>query len=143
MLEESSSGYGSMHDHGSHAHAPSDSHAPAPSEKKERNVNMEAAYLHVLGDLIQSVAVFIAGILIWYKPSWQIADPICTILFSFIVMYSTVGIFKSTVNVLMEGVPNSIEWEQVSRELKMIEGVTEVHDLHIWSISVGEYLLIV
>jgi len=132
-----------MHDHGSHAHAPSDSHAPAPSEKKERNVNMEAAYLHVLGDLIQSVAVFIAGILIWYKPSWQIADPICTILFSFIVMYSTVGIFKSTVNVLMEGVPNSIEWEQVSRELKMIEGVTEVHDLHIWSISVGEYLLIV
>ena len=101
--------YGSTevhHDHHDHH---------AKKEKKEGNVNLSAAYLHVLGDLIQSVAVFLAGLLIMWKPHWQVADPICTIIFSFIVFKTTSGILKSTTNVLLEGVPKGIDWEKVRR----------------------------
>ena len=76
--------------------------------------------------------------MIWWKPHWQVADPICTILFSFIVFHTTSGILKTTTNVLLEGVPGGIKWEQVKREVNNVPGVSNVHDLHIWSISVGK-----
>jgi zinc transporter 2 len=117
--------------------------AAAAATPEKRNVNMEAAYLHVLGDLLQSIAVLIAGIIIWYEPRWQIADPLCTILFSFIVAYSTVGIVSKTINVLLEGVPEGIDWDEVNNAIKAVPGVSNVHDLHIWSINVGKPALTV
>ena len=116
--------------------------APAPASKpKSFNINQHAALLHVIGDLIQSVAVFIAGCLIWWKPSWSLADPICTILFSFIVIYTTVGVVSSTVNVLLEGVPKGIDFNSVRSKISQVRGVTNVHDLHIWSVTVGKTAL--
>jgi len=116
--------------------------APAPASKpKNFNINQHAALLHVIGDLIQSVAVFIAGCLIWWKPSWSLADPICTILFSFIVIYTTVGVVSSTVNVLLEGVPKGIDFNSIRSKISQVRGVTNVHDLHIWSVTVGKTAL--
>jgi zinc transporter 2 len=66
---------------------------------------MEAAYLHVLTDLIQSVGVAIAGFVVWWRPDWEIADPVCTLLFSILVLYSTVGLIGRVIAILFEGVP--------------------------------------
>jgi zinc transporter 2 len=100
-------------------------------------VNLHAAYLHVLGDLAQSVAVLIAGIVIWLKPSWAIVDPICTLGFCGLVFYSTLGVLRSSIAVLLEEVPPHVSWQDVYDDLSELESLTKVHDLHIWCISDG------
>ena len=107
----------------------------------ERNVNLHAAYLHVLADLAQSVIVFVAGLIIWYKPSWQITDPICTLIFSVLVCWSTVSPIRSSLSVLLEEVPPGVEYDEVFDAIKNVKGVSDVHDLHIWSISHGQSCL--
>lgn len=109
--------------------------------KKERNVNLHAAYLHVLADLAQSVVVLVAGLIIYMKPTWQLADPICTLIFSILVCYSTVGVIRSSLSVLLEEVPPGVNWEEIYDAISGVEGVSRVHDLHIWSISHGSYIL--
>lgn len=71
--------------------------------KTTDDINLRAAFIHVLGDLVQSVGVLIASGIIWYKENWRIADPICTLLFSFIVMISTIFISRDILRILMEG----------------------------------------
>lgn len=102
---------------------------------RKRNVNLHAAYIHVLADLAQSVVVLIAGLIIWAKPTWQVADPICTLIFSMLVCYSTIGIIRSSLSVLLEEVPPGVDWEEIYDLISSVEGVSNVHDLHIWSIS--------
>eukprot|EP00568_Trieres_chinensis_P011842 CAMPEP_0183291686 /NCGR_PEP_ID=MMETSP0160_2-20130417/1015_1 /TAXON_ID=2839 ORGANISM="Odontella Sinensis, Strain Grunow 1884" /NCGR_SAMPLE_ID=MMETSP0160_2 /ASSEMBLY_ACC=CAM_ASM_000250 /LENGTH=439 /DNA_ID=CAMNT_0025452521 /DNA_START=59 /DNA_END=1378 /DNA_ORIENTATION=- len=109
-----------------------------PHEEKERNINLHAAYLHVLGDLAQSVAVLIAGLIIWANPNYSIADPICTIFFAIMVFYSTISVIRSSISILLEEVPPGLSWVKVHEAISSLEGVSNVHDLHIWSISHGE-----
>ena len=108
-----------------------------PSKEAIENVNLRAAYLHVMADLAQSVAVFIAGLIIWYEPSWRIVDPIATILFCIMVFYSTLGVIRSAICVLLEEVPPDVSWQRMHDQIGLLPGVTHVHDLHIWSISHG------
>jgi zinc transporter 2 len=113
---------------------------PPPTLKDgvtKRNVNLEAAYLHVLGDLAQSVAVLIAGLIIWWKPEYAIVDPLCTLAFCALVFYSTLGVLKAAVAVLLEEVPPNISWQTVNDDIMALPNITDVHDLHIWSISHG------
>ena len=102
---------------------------------KPRNINLHAAYLHVMADLAQSVAVLIAGLVIWAKPTWQIVDPICTLLFCALVFYSTLGVLRSSISVLLEEVPPNLSWRELHDDIEAVPGVEGVHDLHIWSIS--------
>jgi len=118
-----------------------DSAFDTSAHKKERNVNLHAAYMHVLADLAQSVVVFIAGLIIWWKPTWQLTDPICTLIFSVLVCYSTVGVIRSSLSVLLEEVPPGVQWEEIYNAIAGVEGVSNVHDLHIWSISHGNIIL--
>mmetsp|Transcript_3866 Transcript_3866/g.6975 ORF Transcript_3866/g.6975 Transcript_3866/m.6975 type:complete len:416 (-) Transcript_3866:320-1567(-) len=111
------------------------------SHTPERNVNLHAAYLHVLADLTQSVVVLVAGLIIWAKPTWQLADPICTLIFSILVCYATVGVIRSSLSVLLEEVPPGVNWEEVFDAISGVKGVSNVHDLHIWSISHGNAIL--
>eukprot|EP00744_Colponema_vietnamica_P007065 GILI01010202.1.p1 GENE.GILI01010202.1~~GILI01010202.1.p1 ORF type:complete len:547 (-),score=138.80 GILI01010202.1:255-1895(-) len=104
----------------------------------EENVNVRAAYIHVLGDIAQSIGVMIAAGLIWYNPEWHIADPICTFLFSILVLLTTWGIIQDSIRVLMEGTPRGIDPAAVLEELRAVPGVDDVHDLHIWSLSIGK-----
>ena len=64
---------------------------------------MKAAFIHVLGDFLQSLGVFIAALVIYFKPEWGLIDPICTFVFSILVLATTLRILRDTVNVLMEG----------------------------------------
>jgi divalent metal cation (Fe/Co/Zn/Cd) transporter len=80
----------------------------------------------------------IAASLIWYEPSWRIADPICTFIFSIIVIYTTVQLVRESIGVLMEGTPEGIQATEVEARLMDIPHVVAVHDLHIWSLSLGK-----
>uniref|UniRef100_A0A7S4ADL9 Cation efflux protein transmembrane domain-containing protein n=2 Tax=Pseudo-nitzschia australis TaxID=44445 RepID=A0A7S4ADL9_9STRA len=109
--------------------------------EQQRNVNLHAAYLHVMGDLAQSVAVFLGGIAIWWKPEWHIVDPILTLGFCVLVLWSTVGVLKSSIAILLERIPPGIEWQEVYRAISSVSNVCDVHDLHIWCISHGQIAL--
>ncbi|WP_138754275.1 cation diffusion facilitator family transporter [Paenibacillus sinopodophylli] len=100
------------------------------------NLNVRSAYLHVIGDAIGSVGAIIAGILMSLF-SWYIADPIISVVVALLILKSAWGIIKSTVHILMEGTPANVDAEQVEEMLRQIPGVTDVHDLHIWTITSG------
>ena len=106
-----------------------------------QNINVTSAYLHVLGDLLMSVGVIIAAVVIFIKPEWTIADPICTFLFSVIIMFTSVPVFKDCIMVLMEGTPPDVDVEKLENDIIDIVGVEELHDLHLWSISAGKHAL--
>jgi len=112
-----------------------------PISRSDENLNLRAAYLHVLGDLCMSFAVLVAGLLIWKHPKWQLADPLCTLLFSIIVARSTVLPFQQSMSILMNETPPHIDYQSVHSKLSAIYGVSNAHDLHIWSISQGVYCL--
>lgn len=78
------------------------------SEAAQTDVNIQAAYLHVITDTIQSIAVAIAGAIIWWQPNWQIVDPIATFIFSILVCYTTVPLLDRVMKIFMEGVPAHI-----------------------------------
>ncbi|MFS7938785.1 putative cation efflux protein [Helianthus anomalus] len=71
-------------------------------KKKKRNINVQAACLHVLGDSIQSIGVTICATVIWYNPNLKVIDPICTLLFSVIVLYTAINMLCDILEVLME-----------------------------------------
>jgi len=143
------SGGGCGHDHGpAHAHeAEGDDHGHDHSHeheekpKERRNINIDAAYLHVLGDMIMSVGVVIASVIIWFKPEYKIADPICTFVFSIIVCVTVRPIVSNCIMVLLEGSPSEIDTTRLLVDIRKIEGVKDVHDFHLWCISVGKFAL--
>uniref|UniRef100_A0ACD6AP52 Uncharacterized protein n=1 Tax=Avena sativa TaxID=4498 RepID=A0ACD6AP52_AVESA len=111
------------------------------AKKPRRNINVHSAYLHVIGDSIQSIGVMIGGGLIWYKPEWKIIDLICTLIFSVIVLFTTVKMIRNILEVLMESTPREIDATRLESGLREMEGVIAVHELHIWAITVGKVLL--
>jgi zinc transporter 2 len=111
------------------------------SPEDQRNVNLRAAYLHVMADLAQSVAVFVGGIFIWWKPEWYVIDPILTLGFCILVLYNTLGVLRSSISVLLEEIPSSVDWKKIYDAISKVRNVDDVHDLHIWSISHGQAAL--
>lgn len=82
----------------------------ADNEKEgAENLNIRAAMVHMIGDMIQSIGVIIAAIIIYVKPEWTIADPICTFLFSILVLFTTVPIFLDCLRILMEASPSDVD----------------------------------
>lgn len=106
--------------------------------KQSENANIRAAFIHILGDIIQSVGVVIASIIIKFNPTWVIADPICTFMFAIIVTTTTINVISSCLKVLMEGAPENMDIDKFSEELAEIKGVHNVHDLHVWSLTHGK-----
>ena len=72
-------------------------------DPKQKNINLQAAILHALGDLLCSIGVVISSIVIYFKPEYQFVDPLCTFFFSFVVVCTTLQVFKNIVITLMEG----------------------------------------
>ena len=110
-------------------------------EPKNTNVNLRASFIHILGDAIQNIGVLIAGVIIYFAPRYSIVDPICTYIFSIIVGFTTINVLKDCIFVLMEGSPVDIDIEQLEKDLEEIKGVKEIHDLHVWSLSIGKMSL--
>ncbi|XP_064028845.1 proton-coupled zinc antiporter SLC30A2 isoform X4 [Pogoniulus pusillus] len=108
---------------------------------EEPNASVRAAFVHVVGDLLQSVGVLIASYIIYFKPEYKYMDPICTFLFSVLVLGTTLTIFRDIVLVLMEGTPKGMDFNAVQEALLAVAGVEAVHSLHIWALTAAQPLL--
>lgn len=106
-------------------------HSQASSKE---NLNVRSAFLHVIGDLLGSVGAIIAALLIIFF-DWYIADPIASMIVSVLVLYSGWNVLRESVNILMEAKPADIDSDKVIAALRSINGVEDVHDLHIWMIT--------
>ncbi|WNS41834.1 cation diffusion facilitator family transporter [Paenibacillus sp. MMS20-IR301] len=100
------------------------------------NINIRSAYLHVISDALGSVGALAAG-LIMKLFSWYMADPIISVLVALLILRSAWGVIKQAFHILMEGTPLTVNTHDVQEALLGINGVTDVHDLHIWSITSG------
>jgi cobalt-zinc-cadmium efflux system protein len=100
----------------------------------EMTLGMRAALLHVLGDLVSSIAAVIAGAVI-YATGWLPIDPILSLVIAGLILVSTLRLLRDAVHVLMEGVPAALNLPDVGRALAGVPGVISVHDLHVWSIA--------
>ncbi|CAD5230711.1 unnamed protein product [Bursaphelenchus okinawaensis] len=118
-----------------------DNHSHDDKRGPEVNINVRAAFIHVLGDLLQSCGVLVAALIILWKPEWGIVDPICTLLFSVIVMSTTFYIIRDALVVLLEGRPSSIDFREVFNTLESIDGVKKVHNLRIWALTMNKIAL--
>lgn len=103
---------------------------------------VRAAFVHALGDLAQSVGVLIAAYIIRFKPEYKIADPICTYIFSVLVLFTTVRLVRDTVLIILEGVPKHLNVEQIKGDLMKIDDVYSVEDLNVWSLTTGKFTAI-
>ncbi|XVF80321.1 hypothetical protein PTKIN_Ptkin15bG0061300 [Pterospermum kingtungense] len=125
-----------------HHHVCKDQSQPLLNKlKKRRNINVQGAYLHVLGDSIQSIGVMIGGAIIWFKPEWKIVDLVCTLIFSVVVLGTTIKMLRNILEVLMESTPREIDATKLERGLLELDDVVAIHELHIWAITVGKVLL--
>lgn len=106
---------------------------------RDSNINMRGAFLHVLSDMLGSVAVIIAGLIIRYT-GWTPADTIASIAIAAIIIPRAFSLLREALNILLERVPAGADVEEVDAALRRIPGVTDVHDLHIWSIDGKEVL---
>jgi len=103
---------------------------------KDGSLNIRAAWLHVLTDALGSVQAIAAAVLIWYF-GWYWVDPVASILIALLVVYSSWSLLRQAVAVLMEAAPGHIDPDAVRQALSAVQGVQEVHDLHVWSITSG------
>ncbi|WP_087974237.1 cation diffusion facilitator family transporter [Oceanobacillus rekensis] len=102
----------------------------------EENLNMRGAYLHVISDMLGSVGAIIAALLIIFF-GWGFADPLASVIVAALVLRSGYYVTKSGLHILMEGTPQNVDVDSVIQTIKNVNGIQNVHDLHIWSITSG------
>jgi cobalt-zinc-cadmium efflux system protein len=102
--------------------------------RDKKSVNTRAALVHVMGDLLGSVAALVAGVVIQWT-GWMPIDAILSILVSLLILKSTISILHESYHFLMEGVPLHIDYLEVGKDLKSVPGVLAVHDLHVWEMT--------
>lgn len=98
------------------------------------SLNTKAAFIHIMGDLLGSIAAIISGLII-YKTGFMAIDPILSMIVAVIILFPSIKILKQTVKILMEAVPEGICLNSVGNRIESIEGVVSIHDLHIWTMS--------
>lgn len=108
--------------------------------ESKQNLNVRSALLHVIGDLLGSVGAISAAIVI-NLTGWQPADPIASVLVSLIILRSGWQISRSAINILMEGKPEELDVDEIGKKIRAVRGVTNLHDLHIWTITSGFFSL--
>jgi cobalt-zinc-cadmium efflux system protein len=98
------------------------------------NLNLRGAFLHVVSDAIGSVGAIVAG-LVMLTTGWYLADPLIGIFIGVLILFSSWSLIKESLSVLMQAVPKGIQLEEVRQTIEAVEGVSKVHDLHIWAVT--------
>lgn len=106
----------------------------------ERSLNTRAALLHVVGDLLGSIAALIAGVVITFT-GWTPIDPLLSLFIGALIVLSSLRLLREALHGLMEGVPPHLSLEDIGRAMAAVPGVASVHDLHIWSVAPDEPML--
>ena len=107
---------------------------------QREQLNVRAAYVHILGDLLGSLGA-VGAALVMLATGWRAADPLISVLVGLLILLSAVKIVQQAVDILLEGVPSHIDLNGLERELRAVEGVQAIHDLHVWTISSGVHLM--
>jgi len=102
--------------------------------RHRHNLNLRGAFLHVVSDAIGSVGAIAAGI-IMLTTGWYLADPLISIFIGGLILFSSWSLVKDSVSVLMQSVPKGIQLEEVRLTIEAVDGVSKVHDLHIWAVT--------
>lgn len=108
--------------------------------RKGGSLNLRGAYLHVMGDALSSVGVVVAAIVILLT-GWTLIDPLLSIAIAMVIVWSAWRLVREAVDVLLEAVPAHLDLADVLHSMEATEGVSRIHDLHIWSISSGLHSL--
>ncbi|NXL36662.1 ZNT8 protein, partial [Glaucidium brasilianum] len=116
-------------------------HSHGAQEAALSNVSLRAAFVHTIGDLFQSISVLISALIIFFKPEYKIADPICTFVFSIFVLATTITILRDILIVLMEGTSKEFSYDAVKARILAVEKVASVHNLHLWSLTTNQTIL--
>ncbi|TVT77933.1 MAG: cation transporter [Denitromonas halophila] len=104
------------------------------------DLNTRAALLHVMGDLLGSVAALAAGLIIQFT-GWMPIDPLLSVLICGLILASTLSLLRQVFTTLLEGVPESLSLPEVGQSMAAVDGIVSVHDLHIWSLGAGRVAL--
>lgn len=103
-------------------------------QNKEENLNIRAAYLHLIGDAMTSLAVIVGAVFIWLFDIYWI-DPLITVIISLYIFFHTYKILKESVGILMQFAPTEIDQKEVILVLQQIDQISSVHHIHLWQLS--------
>jgi cobalt-zinc-cadmium efflux system protein len=107
---------------------------------QSNDINLRAAFIHMLGDALGAAAIIIGAVVIRYT-HWTYIDPILSLALGGLILYSAWDIIHESLNILLEGLPRGLELPAVTEAMNGIEGVLDVHDLHVWSIGSNTHAL--
>jgi cobalt-zinc-cadmium efflux system protein len=105
-----------------------------------RDVNIHSVFLHMLGDTLSTAAVIAGGAAILFSGMTWI-DPMLSILIAGMILWSSVGIIRETLNILLEGTPRNLQLGEIRKAMASVAGVLDVHDLHVWSLGSQSHAL--
>jgi cobalt-zinc-cadmium efflux system protein len=104
--------------------------------KKDENLNVRGAFLHVLADALGSVGAIAAGVAMLVA-GWYLADPIVSLFVALLILLSSGRLLKESVKILMEGAPSHIDMQALEATIRSVPGINDVHDLHVWTVTSG------
>ena len=107
---------------------------------KDRDLNIRAAFVHMLGDAVSSLGIIVGAIAIHFT-GLTFIDPLLSVLIGILIVWTAWDIIQESLNVLLEGLPRGMELGEVTNSIRAIEGVIDVHDLHIWSLGSSAHAL--
>jgi cobalt-zinc-cadmium efflux system protein len=107
---------------------------------QHKDLNVKAAFMHLVADALISLGVVISGIIIYFT-GMTIIDPAFSIIIALVIMYMTLKILRNSIQMALDGVPDSIEMEKIESDIKLIGGIEDIHHVHIWSLSTSDHAL--
>lgn len=105
-------------------------------EARKTSINVKAAYIHVFYDAVSSIGVIVGGTIAIVTQYYAI-DPIIAFIIAGLIAKSAIRILRESIHILLEGVPSSVDLKKITAEIKSVDGVLDIHDLHVWTISSG------
>lgn len=106
----------------------------------EHDLNLRSAFLHLVGDVLSTLGAVIAGIVIYFT-DWNWLDPLVSVLIGVLILWNAWGILRQTIHILLESSPEDMNVDSLLTDIRKVDGVLEVHDLHVWSINESVRLL--
>lgn len=107
---------------------------------RDADLNVKAAFLHLAADAVGSVGAIVAALAIHFG-GWTWADPVASVLIGLLILWSSWGLVKDSLHILLEGTPPHLELDKVRTDLEGLEGVSSCHDLHVWLVGSGEPIM--
>ncbi len=108
--------------------------------QSRRDLNIRSAFLHEIGDTLATAAVILGGWII-LETGYEWIDPVLSMIIGALILWSSYGIIRESLNILLEGTPRGMDLDTIAEEMRKIDGVNDVHDLHVWSIGSDQHAL--